>query len=46
MLRREMLVPQLLFHKLSVFPVTEKEAHEKLSDYLAIQIPNKDVKQL
>lgn len=46
MLRRAMSVPQLLFHKHSVFPVTEKEAHEKLSDYLEIQIPNKDVKKL
>lgn len=28
---KEMSVPQLFFHKLSIFPVTEKEAHEKLS---------------
>lgn len=27
-------------------PVAQKAAHEKMSDYLEIQIPNKDVKQL
>lgn len=43
---RGMSVPQLLFHKLSVFPIPEKKAHEKFTDYLEIQIPYEDMKQL